>query len=99
MDLLFKRYASPYSFMDGMILTGRFEEFVIEFISTVSKEKEEEVEWEFFLHKIWNASFKEFKEMQEINNANLNMSEDNIETTIKHSMKILNNFNPDERGE
>ena len=40
MDLLFQRYASPFLFVDGMIQTGRFAEFVIEFIKTTNQEKE-----------------------------------------------------------
>ena len=98
MDLLFKRYASPFSFVDGMIQTCRFSEFVDSFLETVGKEKEEEINWEFFLHKVWEGSFQSFKEELENNKQNQSMSKGTIETTVQHSMNILNNFSPNEGG-
>lgn len=85
--------------MDGMIQAGRFDEFVIDFIKAVNLELEEKYDWEFFLHKIYDKSYKEFKEEIKTNQQNQEMSERNIEATIQHSMNILNNFNPDEGGE
>lgn len=94
MDQLYQRYADPFPFMDGMIQTGRFCEFVENFVETVSKEKEERHQWDFFLHKVWEGSFQEFKNGIEINKQNQAMSEQTMETTIKDSMNILKNFNP-----
>lgn len=99
MDLLFKRYASPFSFIDGMIQCGRFCEFVVEFSNTIVKEKEEKRNWEFFLHKVWEGSYQDFLEDVENNKRNLTMTNRTFETTIQHSMDILNNFIPDEGGE
>lgn len=99
MDLLFKRYASPFSFMDGMIQTGRFYEFVGEFIKATNQELEEKYNWEFFLHKVFDKSYQEFKEELETNKQNRELSEKDIEATVKHTMNILNNFNPEEGGE
>lgn len=99
MDLLFKRYANPFPFMDGMIRTGRFREFVVDFLKTVGKEREDQLDWEFFLHKVWEGSFKDFKEDIETNKRNSAMSELAMETTIKESMKILKNFNPAKGGD
>ena len=98
MDQLFKRYADPFPFMDGMIQTGRFREFVVEFLKTISKEKEDQLDWEFFLHKVWEGTFNEFKESIDTNKRNQAMSEQTMETTIKDSMNILKNFNPTNRG-
>ena len=95
MDLLFKRYASPFSFVDGMIQTCRFDEFVVEFIKTNNKEKEERLDWEFFLHKVWEGTYQEFKDGIKTNEENQNMSKEHIETTVKNSLDILKNFNPD----
>lgn len=99
MDLLFKRYANPFPFMDGMIRTGRFREFVVDFLKTVGKEREDQLDWEFFLHKVWEGSFKDFKEDIETNKRNSAMSEQTMETTIKESMKILKKFNPAKGGD
>ena len=99
MDQLYQRYADPFPFMDGMIQTGLFCEFVETFIKTISEEKEERHQWEFFLHKVWEGTFSDFKESLEINKQNQAMSEQTMETTIKDSMNILKNFNPETGGE
>lgn len=98
MDLLFKRYASPFPFIDGMIQTGRFSEFVSEFIRTVNEEIEDQTSWEFYLNKVQDGSYKDFKDELETNRQNQNISKHDIESTVQQSINILNNFNP-ERGE
>lgn len=98
MDLLHKRYASPWAFMDGMIQTCRFREFVMEFLRTVNEEQEEQTEWEFYLHKVWEGTFSDFKASIDTNKQNQQMSERTIEATIMNSMDILKNFNPDQTG-
>lgn len=99
MDLLSKRYANPCFFMDGMIQTGRFCEFVTEFVNTNNQEMEEKADWEFFLHKVWEGTFEEFRNANKINIANQEMSAQEIETTVKNSLDILKNFNPNTGGE
>ena len=85
--------------MDGMILSGRFGEFVDEFLKTTNKEKEDHQNWEFFLHKVWEGSYSDFCSDVENNKKNMSMTKRTIETTIQNSMNILNNFSPDERGD
>jgi len=80
--------------MEGMIQTERFSEFVSDFIKTINQEKEDETDWEFFLHKVWEGSFKDFKDGINTNKENQNMSKRTIETTVQNSMDILNNFSP-----
>lgn len=99
MDLLSQRYASPCFFLDGMIRTGRLEEFVDDILQITNKEKEDDVTWEFFIHRVFNMSFKEFVEEIKNNKENQSLSERTIETTYQHSMNILNNFNPEKGGE
>ena len=98
MDWLFKRYANPFPFINGMISTGRFADFVDDFISTVQEEREEQVSWEFYLHKVMEGSFQDFRENMKNEKSHKEMSEKAIETAINDSVNILNNFNP-ERGE
>ena len=97
MDWLFKRYANPFPFMDGMISTGRFADFVDDFVATVVEEREEKTSWEFYLHKVFEGSFADFRDNMKNEKMHKEMSEQAIETAINHSMNILNNFNP-ERG-
>ena len=94
MDQLYQRYADPFPFMDGMIQTGRFSEFVRRFFETHFNEREEKVNWEYFLHKVWEGSYTEFKEEMKNTRQNQQMSERTKETTIKDSMNILKNFKP-----
>ena len=94
MDLLFKRYASPFLFMGETIRSNRFDEFVFEFVQTVNKENEEQTSWEFYLNKVQEGSFKDFVDELENNKNNQEMTEEKIEEIVQHSMKILNNFDP-----
>ena len=98
MDQLYKRYADPFSFMNGMIQTGRFSEFVSEFMKTINKEMEDDLDWDFFLHKVWEGTFQEFKEEIETNKKNQNLDKQTIETTVKDSLNILGIFNPINEG-
>lgn len=99
MDQVSKRYSDPCFFMDGMIQTCRFSEFVSEFIQTINQEREDQLDWEFFLHKVWEGTFQEFKDGIKANRENQSMSKRTIETTVKNSMDILKNFNPNTGGE
>lgn len=105
MDLLSKRYANPCFLLNGMIQTGRLEEFVENFTDTVSQEQEEQTMWDYYLHRalMYEGSFNDFvtetKASAKVAHDNANMSERNLETTVQHSMDILNNFNPEQGGE
>ena len=92
MDLLFKRYASPFLLLDEIILTDKLTEFV----SHIVDETNNEQEWEFFLHKVFDKSFREFKESLRTTERPREMSKSDIETTIKDSLDITQNFTPDE---
>lgn len=98
MDRLFSKYACPFPFIDGMIRTGRFESFVDDFMRQRAEEENEQRTWEFFLHRVFEGSFEDFKQQIADDEANRNMTANEIETAIKHSENILNNFIP-ERGE
>ncbi len=96
MDLLFKRYASPFSLIDGYIQTARFCEFIHGFI----EQKAEDDRWEYFLHKVWDKTYSEFCEALQTSQELQAMSDNDIETTVKKSMDILGNFHPEqEEGE
>ena len=95
MDWLFKRYANPFPFLNGMILTGRFADFVDEFVQVLKDEREEQTSWEFYLHKVMEGSFQDFKEGMKNEKSHKEMSSKAIETAINDSVNILNNFNPE----
>jgi len=89
MDLLFKRYASPFSLIDQMIMAEQFSEF----INDVLDFAEDERLWDYYLHKVNGQSFEEFKssvkEQQKV------VTPTDIETTINDSYDILQGFTPE----
>ena len=85
--------------MDGMILTGRFNEFVREFVHTLNLENEENIEWEIYLHKVQGMTFREFHEQIEQDKELQTMTEEEKISNVQTAMNILNNFNPKEGGE
>ena len=96
MDLLFKRYADPFSLLNGYIQTARFCEFIPAFL----ERKMEDDRWEVYLHKVWDKSYYEFCESLQVTQDLQAMSEEDMEATVKKSMDILGNFNPyQEEGE
>ena len=98
MDEISKRYSHPCFFMDGMIKTRRFCEFVKNFVKTTNEEKEEQLNWEFWLHKIYKGTYNEFKEELKNNAQNLSMSKETIETIVQNSLDILKTFKPTQQG-
>lgn len=89
MDQLFRRYADPFSFLDVLISNSRFSDFIVEFINSENEKKA----WEYYLHKVFDKSFDEFKSsISSVQNEKV--PEADLETTIKDSKNILKNFNP-----
>lgn len=90
MDLLFKRYASPFLLVDQMIQTRQFSEFV----SQLTELDADENLWQFFLHKVDGQSFNDWKATLSGQPSGTQMSNDEIETTVNESYSILNGFEP-----
>lgn len=92
MDLLFKRYASPFLLVDQMLLTGQFSEFVTEIFDYDTDDRL----WNIFLHKVDSqTSFNDWKASIGLGqNSNIEMTKNEIETTINDSFDILNGFEP-----
>ena len=87
MDLLFVRYASPFVLLDGLILTNSLNNFVDDFFDFVNEDRE----WEFFLHKVYDKSWSEFSnEMKQSEN----QKQVDLGATIVKSKNMLNNFTP-----
>ena len=74
-----------------MIDTGQ----LAEFINGMQEAQNEEMMWEFYLHKVEeNISFDTFKSRL-VNLAPVEASEDDIEATVKHSFDMMENFHPE----
>lgn len=93
--MLFSKYSSPLILLDMMIATRRLAEFVNEFVKIRNEDTEEQTAWEFWLHKVYDMTYKEFvsqmnnrKEYTEI------PSQIALESTVKESWGIINSFCP-----
>ena len=92
MDLLFKRYASPFILLDELILTKSLSAYIDDLFIIIGEEKQEQTKWEFFLHKVYDKSWKEFCEELELPN---NTEKIDLGETVIKSKNILTNFTPD----
>lgn len=94
MDLLFKRYASPFLLLDEMLLCGRFQEFVTELFNIHNKETENETLWDLYLHSAFlEKSFVEFKKALCIKDS-IEETVIDVETTLNETMNdVWNEFN------
>lgn len=90
MDLLFKRYASPFLLLDNLIISNKFSGFILELINIVN---DEEI-YDVWLHRVFDKNFSEFKNEVLDRSEVIEVSDQEIETTINESQKILNNFKP-----
>lgn len=100
MDLIFHRYADPYTLLDTMIENRSFDEFVCTFVRIDDDDKL----WDMYIHKCWeNISFNAFKakiygvisgDGSQQNRSGAFESRDELEATIKDSMSIIENFKP-----
>lgn len=90
MDLLFKRYASPFLLVDGMIQSGRFTTFVSELERIVNEEKA----WEVWMHRAKDKTYDEFTRSIRQTPSVERVSKPDLEATVKHSSHLLNNFKP-----
>lgn len=93
MDLLFKRYASPFLFINETIRTNRFSDFVTEIVEIMNEENEDKTLWEFYLHRVFEKSYAEF--ISSLNQTKESAKPVDFETAIAESFKILNGFKPE----
>jgi hypothetical protein len=101
MDLLFKEYASPFCLLDQVISSGQ----LVEFLDVFERQKNERMKWEFYIHKLppWDErSWNEFSSDIDSGTATIEMerpTNEQLETTVKDSYEILNQFEiPHETG-
>ncbi len=82
--------------LDKMILTGRLADFVREFVTIRNEEMDEQTKWEYWLHKVFDKSFKEFLEQTEraAEETTESVSKEELTETVFASTSILNSFCP-----
>lgn len=84
MDLISKRYASPFLLVDIYLRENRLDEFITELWSIYN----DELAWEVWMNKVEGKTFEEFK----YSIAPVPRKKINLETVISDSFNILNGF-------
>lgn len=91
--MIFKRYSSPFLFLENLIVQGRFSDG----IDTIYKQVEEEKLWQLYLsNPMKDKSYIEWKNEIISKNQEQNNFEvaDNIEDIKNNARNILKNFKP-----
>lgn len=101
MDLLFKRYASPFLLLNQAIDANGFSVFVTDFLILCADEYTERRNWEMYLHhETLSKSYNDFKYEIGMNMettqkkavASPDMLTAQIESTVNKSENLLMNF-------
>ena len=93
MDLLFKRYASPFDYLNILLESGNFARGVVNIWETYNDDKS----WDYYLsnNPMNNKSFEDWKkETQMKHEMQKPMSKAQVSATVKKSQDILKGFNP-----
>lgn len=92
MDLLFSRYASPFVLLDNLLLTNSASHFIDDLFNIINEERKEKTQWEFFLNKVYDKTWKEFVDEMNLSNE---QKEVDLGATLKRSKNMLKNFTPE----
>lgn len=96
MDLVFKRYSSPFLFLDVLIENNNFSEGIDELFN----QQKEERWWELYLatlplnEKTYECWRKEMEKEISTKPTNSSLTKKEIEASINKAQNILDNFNP-----
>lgn len=92
MDLLFQRYSDPMALLNLMIRSGRLYAFIGEIVTIRNEETEDQVLWEYWLHKDFERSFSEFRASLE---QSTEAGEEDLAAIVRQSQEILSRCVPD----
>lgn len=96
MDLLAKRYASPFLMLDEFIRLQQLHNFVIEVLNIIAEEKVHDARWQFYLHKVYGMSFDEYvRRCEQPQVTERGMTHKEIGNVIEESRKMLDGFVPE----
>jgi len=84
-----------------MIQTGRLEEFLCEMLRIRKEEKEDELTWEYWLHKVWNMDWPDYYASRNDKSSTTEAAppEEELKDTVSFSAQMLMGFCPDSGGE
>ena len=88
MDLIFKRYSSPFLLVDEMIINCQLDVFIVEILEKNLDEKR----YELWMHRVFNKSYQEWYD--ENFGKDVAQEKVDVENIIKDSMDVLNVIQP-----
>lgn len=97
MDLLAKRYASPFLVLDEFIRLHQLHEFTLEILNIIADEKVHDARWQYYLHKVFSdMSFEEYvRRCESKHKEDAPMSYKEIGNVVSESKKMLEGFVPE----
>ena len=81
--------------LDKMIKAKRLTEFIREFIKIKNQELEEQMRWEYWLHRVFDMTFKEYlSKTEQAAETEEVLPDEVLQATVLESMGIINGFCP-----
>ena len=81
--------------LDKMIQARRLTEFIREFVKIRNQELEDQTRWEFWLHRVFDMTFKEFlSKTEQAEETEEVLPDEVLQATVLESMGIINGFCP-----
>ena len=81
--------------LDKMIQAKRLTEFIREFVKIRNQELEDQTRWEFWLHRVFDMTFKEFlSKTEQAAETEEVLPDEVLQATVLESMGIINGFCP-----
>lgn len=82
-----------------MIAARRFGEFVETFLEQYQSEQLEKVRWEYWLHKVYDQSYSDYKKSLGMNTSSAAPTRNEQIKAVQRSRQILDGFCPAKVGE
>lgn len=80
--------------LNQMIKGKRFSEYINEFVLMTNEELQDQTKWEYWLHRVFDLSYADFLAKTEENTSEVAMTKNELESTVKGSWEICQNFIP-----
>lgn len=80
--------------LEQMLQSGRLADFIDELGQLMWQEKADKQRWDFWLHRVDSMSFEEYVQLCE-DSMKQPEGSGNLETTIKYSYEMMENFHPE----
>lgn len=86
MDLVFKRYSSPFLLIDTLIANNQFCDFILDLLDTINEEKV----YELWMHKVFDKEYEDFrKQFSYLKNRNQVTEKVDVDKVLQDSMSVL----------